>query len=320
MPNNIKQIFLIGYYGYSNFGDEWLRQNSIKLLYKHFPNAKITQLNAEKKSEYIHKYSLFKIIKQLYKSDMLVFGGGSLLQSRSSLRSLLYYLGLIICAKTMGCSIYLLAQGIGPLKSWQLGLCRKVLKNTIISYRDQNSAQLLELPGICVTDLAFYQAKISPKKEAQKIGLVIQNDRRFSYRYLNWITTLSAANNLCLIVTHQRDYKFAQKIIKKTKLLPILFLKDPIQTEPLNLLISSRYHAVIWACLQRIPSLVINSDPKLESLIKQFNLASISFNCTGQDLKKAISSQQFSDQSFTDHVKQHIQYANQFESQDFFIN
>jgi polysaccharide pyruvyl transferase WcaK-like protein len=55
------------------------------------------------------------VFRAIRRCDLLIFGGGSLLQNATSNRSLLYYLTLIGTANRLGKPVVLLSQGIGPL-------------------------------------------------------------------------------------------------------------------------------------------------------------------------------------------------------------
>ena len=48
-------------------------------------------------------------------SDIVVSGGGGLLQTATSLRSLMYYVGIIREAQVANCAAAIFAQGVGPL-------------------------------------------------------------------------------------------------------------------------------------------------------------------------------------------------------------
>ena len=50
-------------------------------------------------------------------SELIISGGGSLLQDVTSKRSLLYYLSIIGLGKFFGKKVMLFAQGIGPIRA-----------------------------------------------------------------------------------------------------------------------------------------------------------------------------------------------------------
>ena len=112
---------MVGYFGYGNRGDEWILSKSIDLLENHFPKATIyvgykkAQKNKRKNLVYIHRFSPFQLIQTLVKSQMVVYGGGGILQDRTSTRSLWYYTSLIRLARVMNKPVIMIGQGVGPL-------------------------------------------------------------------------------------------------------------------------------------------------------------------------------------------------------------
>ena len=97
------------------------------------------------------------IIKQ---SDILISGGGSLLQDVTSLKSLIYYLWVIFTALRYKKKVVIFAQGIGPIRNKiaQFVTACILKKCTYISVRDSKSQKLLEWMGVksnLVTDPIF---------------------------------------------------------------------------------------------------------------------------------------------------------------------
>ena len=64
----------------------------------------------------IPRFRFWKVFGALRRCDALLSGGGSLLQDRTSTRSLLYYLSIVRCAEWMGKPVMLYANGIGPVQ------------------------------------------------------------------------------------------------------------------------------------------------------------------------------------------------------------
>ena len=56
-----------------------------------------------------------RYFESVEKADLLISGGGSLLQNVTSGRSLYYYMGVLFLAKLVHTPIMLYAQGIGPI-------------------------------------------------------------------------------------------------------------------------------------------------------------------------------------------------------------
>ena len=62
------------------------------------------------------RFRFWKVLGALRSCDALLSGGGSLLQDRTSTRSLMYYLSIIWGAELFGKPVMLYANGIGPVR------------------------------------------------------------------------------------------------------------------------------------------------------------------------------------------------------------
>ena len=90
-----------GYIGFDNFGDEAIAQVLTSYL-KASGAEKITVLssNPEKTANFygVDSINFLKFLRPIIESDVLISGGGSLLQDITSLKSLIYYLAVITTA------------------------------------------------------------------------------------------------------------------------------------------------------------------------------------------------------------------------------
>jgi len=142
-----------GYIGFDNFGDEAIARVLTEKL-KREGAEKITLISSNpQKTADIHGVEacpMLKFIRPLLKADILISGGGSLLQDVTSLKSLIYYLGIIYVALFLQKKVIIYAQGIGPIRSgFGQILTKFALKYcTEITVRDKKSQELLESWGI----------------------------------------------------------------------------------------------------------------------------------------------------------------------------
>ena len=90
-----KEILISGYYGFRNSGDDALLKAIIQDLkkYKESPNIVVLSANPEETMEYyrvksINRLNLISVLKHMRKADMLISGGGTLIQDRTSTKSL----------------------------------------------------------------------------------------------------------------------------------------------------------------------------------------------------------------------------------------
>ena len=114
------------------------------------------------------------LMRELRTADLLVSGGGSILQDVTSSRSLWYYLGVIRLAQSLGTPVMLYANGLGPInRPVNRWLARRVLDRVaLITVRGASSKKFLEelgvrRPRVVVTaDSAFSLAPAPPERVA----------------------------------------------------------------------------------------------------------------------------------------------------------
>lgn len=150
-------VLMSGYYGFNNSGDEAILQTINNNIRKRSSDISITVLSNDPENtkkvygcDAVARFSLFKVLKAVKKCDVLVSGGGSLLQDRTSTRSLLYYLFIIRMAERMGKKVMFYANGIGPLnkKSNRRRVKKAAERADVVTLRDKNSARELIDLGI----------------------------------------------------------------------------------------------------------------------------------------------------------------------------
>ncbi|MEI6520578.1 MAG: polysaccharide pyruvyl transferase CsaB, partial [bacterium] len=151
------RILIGGYYGFDNLGDEAVLAGLIKGLRDALPGVEIAALSANPdKTRLLHGITAIKrtdiasIFSLMHKSNLFLFGGGSLIQDVTSMMSPLYYFGLLAMARCVKLPYILIAQGVGPLNR---NLIKKLTahyfnKAESITVRDEQSAKLLNEIGV----------------------------------------------------------------------------------------------------------------------------------------------------------------------------
>jgi len=96
------RIVISGYYGFNNIGDESILKAVVENLQERLRRIEITVLsqNPENTREKfgvkaVGRMKPVQIIRSIFKCDLLISGGGSLLQDVTSKRSILYYLAIM---------------------------------------------------------------------------------------------------------------------------------------------------------------------------------------------------------------------------------
>lgn len=126
----MKNVLLIGYYGYGNYGDELMRQ-SIKefLIEKNYRVMELLPKEKKKLNEY-NRFNPFSVIKAIIKSDVVICGGGGVLQDKTSFKSFMYYYLLFKTALLFGKPLIFFGNSFGPFYNYA---SRILMKNLLES-------------------------------------------------------------------------------------------------------------------------------------------------------------------------------------------
>lgn len=151
------KVLLSGYYGFDNAGDDAVLFAIVQALQEVVPNIDITVLSnqpektaTEFQVKAVDRWSKGSLLKAIKNCDVLISGGGSLLQDVTSKNGILYYLGIMKLAQIMKKKVIIYAQGIGPVKEPRnRTLTAKILnKVQAITVRDFDSRNELMEMGV----------------------------------------------------------------------------------------------------------------------------------------------------------------------------
>jgi len=151
------KILLSGYYGFDNAGDDAVLFAIVQALREIIPDVDITVLSnqPEKTAQLfgvkaVDRWGKTSLPKAIKDCDVLISGGGSLLQDVTSKNGILYYLGVIKLAQMMRKKVIVYAQGIGPVNEPRnRALVAKILnKVQAITVRDFDSRRELMEMGV----------------------------------------------------------------------------------------------------------------------------------------------------------------------------
>ena len=151
------KVLLSGYYGFDNAGDDAVLFAIIQALKETIEHVEIVVLSnqPEKTAEQfqvkaVDRWSKGGLLKAIKHCDVLISGGGSLLQDVTSKNGILYYLGIIKLAQMLGKKVIVYAQGIGPVNEPRnRNLTAKILnKVQAITVRDFDSRDELINMGV----------------------------------------------------------------------------------------------------------------------------------------------------------------------------
>ena len=304
-----KRFVLSGYFGFKNFGDESILSVLVNKLQQDGHRLTIISSDPEyTKKQYQHIRSIYTfklpdIIGAISKSDILISGGGSLLQDATSFKSLIYYLLIIFIGLFLRKKVIIFAQGIGPINN-KFGqfLTKNLLKHcNYVSVRDEKSLNLLKNWGINAELLCdpIFSTKIEQTEKHNTVAVQLRDFKTMNDDFIDRLAqkvSHNFADKNIEIYSFQDsiDLEVCKKFEKalnllnpeiKTKLYYNQTNAEIIkQLSQAEYLIAMRFHAIIIGLISKTKTLAINYDIKVEKIAKEFNLPII-------DLKKDFSDQ-----------------------------
>ncbi len=168
------RILISGYYGFNNAGDEAILAATLGGLRARMPECEITVLSADPVAtraahgvQVQDRWSKSAVWRAIGWADLVLQGGGGLIQDTTSTRSSAYYLGILEAATWRRTPYAFYAQGIGPIAGGAVrwATARAARKAAAITVRDSRSAALLAELGVApdlVTVTADPAALVEP--------------------------------------------------------------------------------------------------------------------------------------------------------------
>lgn len=277
------EILLFGYYGFGNLGDELLK----KTIIAKFGNRKIVNFVPLGKKDGIWRLNFFKIIKKIRNADLIVFGGGSLLQNKTSRRSLEYYLSILRLSRFFGKKVMLYSNGIGPLIGQNAEkACKKALSSVdVISARDEDSLkkfkELTTRKTLCYLSADPVLMEERRAKGKNRIAFFIrENDLKYIKKnellltIKEFYSSLGDSEELCFVSINPKD-KYCAHSLSSHADFPSYAIHFTSGDELIDfilgckLVISSRLHPLIIAASAYIPFIALCHDPKLSAFTSE---------------------------------------------------
>ena len=299
LPDQKKTIIISGYYGYRNLGDDAIlgmicrdlsdAADLIVLSRRPKETARIYGVRA------VHRFRLLKIRHIMKNAGLLLSGGGSLLQDKTSTRSLLYYLLIIRMAIRTGTPSVVYANGVGPiLRKADRERTAKILRNVDrITLRDEDSAGLVRklCPGkeVFVTADPVFRLQTAPEEDADRIleknGIAGRDAFAVFLRaakkpepariaaLLDETAVRTGYLPVFFAMQEPGDRKAAKAIQKKMRE-PSHILEDGLTGPEMCAVlrkmrgaVSMRLHALVFGAIADIPLVGFNEDPKIPALL-----------------------------------------------------
>ena len=297
---------ICGAYGKGNAGDDAILVTMIRQLRQQDPDLPITVMTRKPGQtavltgvSTVHIFNVFSAGRRMKRSRLYISGGGSLIQNVTSNRSLLYYLFSIRQARRAGCRVMMYGCGIGPVNGAESrAKVAQVLNECVdlIALRDPESIQTLSAMGVRNPEIHL----------TADPALLMEGDDGAAGRYLRrngldpegkyalfvlrpWDGTQEKLSAVCAAA----DYGW-----EKYGLTPLLYTLEPGRDDEITaaaaagiraphvvlppvsdgnllcgiigrmeLVVSMRLHALIFACARQTRVAGISYDPKVSGFM-----------------------------------------------------
>lgn len=310
-------ILISGYYGFNNIGDESILRTVIDNLREKLGDVGITVLShdpAQTREKYgvqaEPRMDLKSILRAVRRCDLLLSGGGSLLQDATSARSILYYLFILRLAQLMGKKTFIYSQGVGPISSrrnrW---LTRHVLRRASgIVVRDEKSRLLLLEIGVPEALIHVTADPVIRVKKADSalgaeilaregcprdphkltVGWAVKSRRpdpafyREICRCIRWLREEHGADSVLIPFFYDEDLSVCEAIAGELDgqvgCLRQKYLSEEMLSiiGSMDLLVGVRLHSLIYAAVMDVPMLGISYDPKIDSFLASIGRPTLS--------------------------------------------
>ena len=301
-------VVICGAYGRGNAGDDAILEAILQEMRSIDPDMPVTVISKDPKStrltyrvRSVSRMAIPAWQSAMKKARLYINGGGSLIQDVTSRRSLWFYLHNISAAKRAGCKVQMYGCGIGPVtRENHRKLAAKVLNRNVdvITLREPNSLDELRAMGVTEpqilltadpaltlhrasddeTDSVLLRAGIPP--HGRYICFALRQWRGFEdkaplfaraakYAYETYgLTPVFAA-----VEKHQDPG--ANQLAARGLDIPHYFLDDAGGAgtiigalSRMELVVSMRLHALIFAAGQGIPLAGVVYDPKVSAFLR----------------------------------------------------
>lgn len=298
-----------GYYGFSNAGDEAILGGIISAFRAIDPTVRFTVISSKVAMtravhgvEAVSRGDVRAIIRAMSRADLLISGGGSLLQDVTGMKSIPYYLGVTALGKLRGLPVMFYAQGVGPVTRPISRALISVIGNLVVNratVRDDESAVALRELGLgrkpinVTADPAL--ALPVPTREAgeallaaqglslqgPRIGVAIRPWKYAEQRMLgalaqalDEVAEATGGTILFAPMQHPQDVAAAREVAALMRHTPALFEANvpyhQIQAviAACDVLVGMRYHSLVFAATSGVPAVGLSYDQKNDNFLR----------------------------------------------------
>jgi len=303
-------VTISGYYGSNNHGDEAILKAITADLRCIKPNINITVISKRPKDtrsihrvDSVHRFNLVGIRRALKHTNLLIMGGGTLIQDLTSTRSLAYYVFVMNTAAKSRTKVMLYANGIGPLKQDKNKRRAVTALEDVdkITLRDESSRIVLQELGlqnsnILVTaDPAYRFTNNAPEAGRQLLDKIDLTGKKYfcvSIRdwkslkedfvtemavFCDYISEKYDISPLFIPMQPSNDAEISTQVLEATKRRGY-YLDENFTIEEIlsvvgsaEFLVGMRLHSVIYGAAAATPVMGLVYDPKVAAMFNDLN-------------------------------------------------
>lgn len=299
----MKRVIISGYYGFGNLGDEALLRAIVTGLRQRVAGLEIVVPSADPATtaashgvRSVPRANPLLWWSLLGNCDLLISGGGSLLQDVTGPWNIPYYAGVIMMAKLRKVPVMIFGQGVGPIRGyWGRKVTRYVVEQAdIVTVRDPGSRKFLEGLGVRrdivlvadpVFSLHFDQLPRMENHDAPlRIGVALRQrglTRELIHRLAGALDQLAAGEGrrgihfVFFPMQPQEDVEAAIQVANRLRsshevIVDRLSLDETVRIiATCDLVVAMRLHALILAALAGTPMVGISYDPKVGEFLQR---------------------------------------------------
>ena len=301
-------VVICGAYGRGNAGDDAILEAILQEMRSLDPDMPMTVLSKNPKStrltyrvQAVHRANFPAWHRAMHHAKLYINGGGSLIQDVTSRRSLWYYLHNIQTAKRCGCKVQMYGCGIGPvIRESHRKMAARVLNANVdaITLREPDSLEELramgvDKPEILLTADPALTLRQAPEDQTDSVLLRVgipPHGRYICFALRRW----KGFEGKAPLFSKAAEYAYrtygltpvfaavekhldpgANQMAARGLSVPHYFLNDAGSAgtiigalSRMEIVVSMRLHALIFAAGQGIPLAGVVYDPKVSAFLR----------------------------------------------------
>lgn len=294
------RVAVSGFYGFGNTGDEAIAQAIARELTRRGHEVTLLSNTPEQTAaaygcQAAARMNPLALVRALRGCDVLLSGGGGLLQDKTSARNLVYYLGVIRLARLLGKRTVVFNQSIGPLSEAGGKQVAAALVGVRAIVRDGQSLETLAKLGIMACLGGDPALLLTPSAKLPPSGAVViapRGDVTESLEALQALTrTLRGAGRKVVALSfypHEDDA--AAHLLGADEVVSAYSPQQALDTiAAASQVVGVRLHALILAAAAGVPFVGLSYDPKVSGFCLDTGAAYLPTNASAQAIEQALN-------------------------------